>query len=356
MRLESQCMWRMITSQNASVDVFGRRRYAEPTLLIAGASTGPKANPTHSLFNIFGSFSIGMQAGNTPGAPYNQVFYHTPGRTVIDVRSVWDGAFAQEMGLLSPNATMLIQPDRSTVACFENLVGSRISQDPDERIANRGQWYRQLHENLMERRPPIAKGCEIVVMDRTEMPTRRWANAQPLVDHLRAHYPAAKVHFFNSQNPLATLTPRQQFSLFANATMFVGPQGGVEGNFIFMRPRSLITTMCCSYVAWAHSHGLLDAMKHEWHVWASTFRDDHLAYQPGHEFMRNNSLPTNTHRRAVKTLNCLDDWPEGTGEHIKKVEMQRSFEVTHVRELFTVVDSISSGPCSELKSITRKSL
>lgn len=285
-----------------------------------------------------------MSANNTPGAPFAQVFYHFPGRTPLPTEKVWDGAFAQELGLLTEDAVMLTQPSRGTTACFENLVASRIVQDANESRVHRGKWYRDMHHRLVDHRPPPTKKCEMVIMDRTEMPTRRWTNAAPLVAKLRARYPSATIHFFNAANPLANLTPREQFALFANASVFLGPHGGVEGNFIFMRPQSLITTMCCAYVAWAYSHGVMDALKHDWHIWAAHFRENHLGFSPA---QRTNATREETkYHHDVETLACHE--PSGANALVRKNALQQDFEAVAIDDLVEVVGSISSGPCTSL--------
>lgn len=321
-------------------------RYTEPTVFIAGASTGPNANPTHTLFNIFGSFSIGMEAGNAAGAPYTQAFYHVPGMQSARPETLWDAAFGQEIGLLSRNATILTQPSKVTTACFENLIGSRRSQEIQERTKNNGQWFRQLSNGLRQNRPPAAAGCEMVIMDRTDMPTRQWSNAAPFVEQLRARYPAAKIHYFNADNPFTALSPHDQFTLFSNASVFIGPQGGVEGNLIFMRPRSLILTMCCNFVSWAHGHHVFQSHEHEWHVWSDTIRDDHDGFKPGRDYlMKIGNKTGHTHRRTVNnTLHC-HDWSDDVPEHLQ-LHLKRSFAVTSLDDLVEVVDSISSGPCA----------
>lgn len=316
-------------------------RYTEPTLLIAGSSTGPDANPTHAVFNVFGSFGVGMDANNTRGAPFSQVFFSRPGRRIQPVHSVWDGAFAQELGLLNEDAIMLTQPSRSTTACFENIVGSRTVQDIEERHAVHGLWYRRIHERIMKSRAEPPNACQMIVMDRTEMPTRRWINAAPFVAKLRTLYPDATINFFNAENPLTRLTPRQQFALFSNASVFLGPQGGVEGNFVFMRPRSLIATLCCSYVAWALANGLMEGLQHEWHVWASSIRDDHPGFRPGQDYVKSKGMPANySHRRAAPTLDCAKQPSSVAWLH-------RDFAVREIDDLFNVVASIASGPCSK---------
>lgn len=314
-------------------------------MLIAGASTGQKSNPTHALYNIFGSFSIGMDAGNAPGAPYRQVFYHTPGRPGGNPARLWDAAFGQEMGLLARNVTVLTQPSRSTTACFENLVGARVQQNRTEVIANGGQWFRRIHERITQQRQARATAeCEIVIMDRTDVRTRRWTNAAPFVAQLQARYPTARLHFFNADAPLSSLSPREQFALFSNATVYIGPQGGIEGNFIFMRPHSLILTMCCSMISWSHGHLMVYAMEHEWHMWSAMQRNDHDGFEPGQRYVQTqNTVPKQGKghiRPAQDTLLCP--------EQKQQLLYQLDFGVADLTELSTVLESLSAGPCARL--------
>lgn len=316
---------------------FDWHRYNTPTVLIAGASTGRDSNPTHALYNIFGSFSIGMANGNAPHAPYTQVFYHTPGRTETNPAQMWDAAFGQELGLLARNLTVLVQPTRETTACFENLVGARVEQPRSEVLLDKGQWFRRVHEWITKDRPPPPDTCEIIVMDRTDMPQRHWTNSEPFVKRLRALHPTATIHYFHADNPFTALLPREQFDLFSRASIFVGPQGGIEGNFIFMRPKSMLITMCCPLISWSHGHYMVFALEHEWHMWASGQQHYHKGYTPDpREIGSGPNLPqwlhTNNSIKCFKSKDVL--W------------LHSNFEVVSVDKLLKVVSSLSSGPCA----------